>query len=187
MAQGISTSAKIEGVAGLRSILDQLPKEIRLTVLAAAVAAAAVPVEAAAKNFASKRSGALRKSIRTVVRNSPSKSSAVAVVGPSRDYFRGGRRLKNGANRNGAERPANYAHLVEFGHAVRKPKKGRTIRKGNAAMPADGKLTWVPPRPFMRPAIAATKNLTSRALLDGAQRGIEKARDRLVSQYGHKP
>lgn len=186
MAAAITTSVKIEGTAELRRILDLLPKEIRQTVLTHAVKTATKPMEAAAKRFAPRRTGALRNSITTVVRNYPSTGNVVAVVGPARGYFQRGRRVRKGGSLAGAESPSHYAHLVEFGHAVRQPKKGRTIRKGTALLPGDGKVTIVPPRPFMRPAFMATKGTAGRTLLEGAAAGIQKARDQLVRKYGHK-
>lgn len=186
MTNSITTSVKLEGRAALRRITDLLPREIRQSVLRSAVTAGARPVEAAAKSFAPVLSGALRKSIKTVIRNYPQGAGAIAIVGPDKDYYRKGRPVKKGGVRLGAVKPAYYAHLVEYGHHVRQPKKGRTIRKGTAVMPEAGKSTWVPAKPFMRPAAMAAKEACSRALLYGAQQGIEKARERLVRQYGHK-
>lgn len=158
----------MEGMDNLNAVLRELPEAMRSRILAEGVKMAAKPMVAAAKNFAPVRSGALRKSITSVVRQRKSKGTAVAVVGPSTEYFRNGKKLKKGESHDDADRPSKYAHLVEFGHANAKGK-GRT-----------------PAYPFMRPAVIATKQLVVSALIAGISTGMVREARRLVKLSNKK-
>ncbi len=95
-----------------------------------------VPAETLAdvmRRLAPVDSGDLRASIGSVVGFVPSKNLGYAVVGP--------RRRSRGT-------PTKYAHLVEFGHVAVAPRKGAKRRKGSAR-----DITFVPPKPFVRPAV----------------------------------
>jgi HK97 gp10 family phage protein len=144
------------GLKALMEVVHQLPIEVRTNVLADGVRMGAKPVVTAAKSFAAVRSGALRKSITSVVRKDRKRGTAVAVVGPSTQYFHGGKKVKKGQSYKGADRPANYAHLVEFGYA----------KRNGAEHPA---------RPFMRPAVRVAQAKVGVSMAVGIQRGLTKA------------
>jgi len=186
MARVVTRS--ITGLDTVSAVLQQIPVDLRASILRGAVAAAAEPIKQAAKANArrSVRTGALYASIdvKTITAKGAKNASATAIVGPSRDRFtRGGVKVPdvNGKRaKSGGEQPARYAHLIEFGHAVRQPKKGRTTRNGNAVEPKAGSLRWVAPRPFMRPALQSTQGKTMQIMLAEIDNGIERTRKRLV-------
>ena len=150
-------SSSITGVEDLSANLRGLSKELRTEVMALAVKRGARPLESSAKRHAmkSKRTGALRNSIKTKVVKYSKTATAVAIVGPDRDYYLGGKRVRKGMSRKGADKPAKYAHLVEFGHYTRagtgtslKLAKGTSRKKGTFVETA-----FVLAQPFIRPAI----------------------------------
>lgn len=155
-----SSYKHFKGTDDLTSRLGGLSKDMRTRVIAIAVTRGARHVVRAAKRGAAKsrRTGALVNSIKAVTRKYERNGTAVAVVGPDRDYYQGGKRLKKGANRQGADRPTKYAHLVEFGHYTRgatgvsvSSSKGTSRKKGTFKESA-----FVLAQPFMRPAVASS-------------------------------
>lgn len=186
-----TVTRNVTGLDAVSDALQALPVELRSKILREAVAKAGNRVRDVARYFArrARRTGALQASIESklfVVKGAQN-ATATAIVGPTRDYFqKGGIKVKQDAsgfvNRKGAEQPSRYAHLVEFGHAVRQPKKGKTIRNGKALMPATGKLQFVAPRPFMRPALAMTQGKTLSLMAETMAEGLERARRRVVKK-----
>lgn len=186
-----SVYREITGLDTLSGVLRGLPVDMRASILVNAVSAAAEPIKVSAKRHArrSVRTGALYASIEKKVVKSKGleNASATAMVGPSRDYFgRGGRKVEKGGDRRAAEQPSRYAHLVEFGHAVKaRGKSGSKPGKGKAREPKEGALRWVPPRPFMRPAMMENQGRVPRILLEEIEHGIEKTRRKLVREGAH--
>lgn len=179
----------VEGLGELSAALQGIPRDLRTQVLAVAVKKAAAPVVRAAKQFAqrSRRTGALQKSITSTVRKYKNDGVAVAVIGPDKAYYGDGKRLKKGADRTGADKPANYAHLVEFGHLSRAgtgtnvaTAKGTSRRKGTFEA-----QSFILPQPFMRPALASTAGVVRGELIKGISTGIERTRARLVKKGLH--
>jgi hypothetical protein len=164
-----SASVRIEGAAELSAVLNAIPAEMRRDILAVAVAKASQPMVRAAKGFAqaSVDTGALRRSLGSVVRKYKKGATAVAVVGARRGYYRDGVKLAKKADRRGSAMPAKYAHLVEFGHVA-----------------ANGKI--VAGQPFMRPAFATSAPGVKAALIEGIGTGIERVRARMVKKGIHK-
>src|SRR5689334_20227931 len=107
--------------ANLSRLLQDIPNAMRAEILGPACGAAAQPIEEAARTFAPKRTGALAASIDIKVISSAEKGTAAALIGPDRNYYSGGKALGDGDDRREAEKPANYAHLVEFGHVAVAP------------------------------------------------------------------
>jgi HK97 gp10 family phage protein len=205
-----TVSRNITGLDSISHVLQQLPVEIRGSILRDAVSAAAEPVKEAAKRNArrSVRTGALYASIekKVVTAKGLKSASATAIVGPSRDYFRkGGAKVKQtggSVDRRGAEQPSRYAHLVEFGHHVvtggslkaqyslslvdtgKRTKTGKPVKRWKRAgvkTAAKGKSAgWVAPRPFMRPAFLATQSKTLQVMTQSISDGIERARRNLA-------
>lgn len=134
-------------------LLNALPGAVGDRVIPKALGAAAKPIASGVKARAPRKSGALKNSITSVVRKY-SDGGAIAVIGPDRDYFQGGKRVKAGEDRRGADRPANYAHLVEDGHANR-----------------DG--TRTEGRGFMRAGVAASETAAAAEFYREAADGID--------------
>lgn len=170
----------------LNALLTGLPKEVRSVALGAAVGEAVKPLVAMQKRFAgrSERTGALRASITAKVKSYKNSGVSVGVAGPNRNYYVGGNRVKRGQLISGdAARPAHYAHLIEFGHHAVTPRKGTTLRKGTAKL---AKQSWVPPIPFVRPAVVMARTEMASAFDAGMTRGIEKAIAKVKSSVAAK-
>lgn len=176
----------LTGIEGISAVLKGIPKDLQDQIMAVAVGNAAKPLVAAAKALAPMRTGALKRSLTSVVRKYKN-GNAVAIVGPDNAYYGRGKRLKKGQDRRGADKPANYAHLVEFGHysatasgVSGRVSKGTTRRKGTFV-----ERSYIMPKPFMRPAVQATPDAVGAALAEGVSKGIEKTRARLVKKGTH--
>ena len=115
----------------VEKVLDQLERRG----MKDALMKAATPMVKKTREGAPVRTGALKKSIGKKGKTYPKTQTAYVVVGPRSNFELNG------------ERPAWYAHLVEFGHDL-------------VFSSADGKRQagFVAPRPFMRPAFEATKD-----------------------------
>jgi len=163
------------GEQEVRRFLRELPAEVASQVLGELVKAGAQPILDIAKGLVPQRTRALRESLTFIVRKYPRSGKAAAVIGPARGYFGGGQRLGPGDDFDGADVPANYAHLVEFGHRVVNPRLGGTLRKGTAR--AQGR---VPAKPFLRPAAQIGAGLAVSAMAAAAAQGVERVRRRLV-------
>jgi HK97 gp10 family phage protein len=164
----------LTGSAEIQRLLRELSLETRGPILSAAVGRAARPIVKIARRLAPRDTGALSASIDSDIRRDKRRGSAYAIVGPTRDAFKAGKRIKGGSTR-GAARPANYAHLVEFGHLKVKPIKGTSLRKKTAILVAG----LVAARPFLRPAFVAGASLAGAEFAAAIETGIARAVDKL--------
>lgn len=173
---------KIEGLDEIRSVIKTLPTELQQKVMAVAVKRAAAPLVNAAKLFAgrSERTGALRKSIGALVKKGRD-GSAYAVIGAIRGQYRNGKKLGKGESRKGADDPANYAHLVEFGHVAVSPKQGKSLRKRTARP-----VGFVSAKPFLRPALMSSGDAVATEMANGIADGIERIRRRIVKNPAYR-
>jgi len=168
---------KLEGIDQILNTLKRLPIETQTKVLGVAVKRAAKPLVDAAKSLAPSRTGALRESIQAVVKKSKNGGS-YAIVGPARGYYKKGAKIGKDGDRRGAAVPANYGHLVEFGHQVGTRKtKGKGRRKASSSTNG-GK--FIAPRAFMRPALLATQSQIASEMANGIAKGLEQALARIV-------
>lgn len=165
----------------LGALLQGLPREVRGNILSAGTTAAAKPLLAAQKQLAQRsvRTGALRESLAYKVKNYWDAGISVAVVGPDRNYYSAGQRVKSGTLiPSNAVKPANYAHLIEFGHHTVVPRKGTSLRKKTATL---SKRTWVPATPFVRPSVILARGAMVSAFDDGVVNGLERAIQKIKS------
>lgn len=174
----MATAYKHVANAGeLSAVLKQLPRDMQTQILRDAVDHAIEPIKTAARFYArrSRRTGALAESIDKVTRSYPAGSTAVGMVGPTRDYFSGRTKLGKDDARRGAEQPSRRAHLIERGHFMVTGKKS-------------GKRTvgWVQPKPFLGPAVQVAQAEVARRLYEGIDKGIERTRRRMVRTGAHK-
>lgn len=168
------------GIEGISAVLQQLPADVRAHILTEGVKAGAQPIKIAAKRYArrSRDTGALEASIDAIQKNYPRNSTAVAVIGPTKDRFIGKRKLGRNESKAGSEQPSRRAHLIEFGHHTRKDGPSTAKRKTQ-------KMQFVTPQPFMRPALLTTQPEVARRTAEGIAKGIEKTRRRLVKSGAH--
>ena len=177
-----STDLKlVSGMGKLSQLLKDLPLAVRERVLLAATDAAIQPIKTWAKRFAkrSERTGALRNSIIAKTKSYAGGLVVVGLVGPDRNYYVRGAKLTvrngllRGATSSGVSRPANYAHLIEYGHHTVASIKGTTRRK-KTAIPTRSGTTWVQPKPFLRPAVLQSRTEQIAAFERSASRGLQR-------------
>lgn len=202
MANTMRIGFKLANFSELRAMLLAHHAQVEKKVIGVALEEAARPIEVAARRLVSVRTGALRRSITHTLRQYKNKS--VVIIGPDRDYYEGGVRLKKGDSKKGKDRPANYAHLVEFGHLSRNAKANALAKKmvaftakeraaarvAGRALPAAGRRTvdFVPARPFLRPAVAQGEAGAAAAFERGVAKGlvreIKKLNRKIITQRG---
>lgn len=125
---------QITGQTELAKALQGLTAKVRQEVALSAMEKAVEPVVVAAKSnilaSGSVDTGGLYRSIGFAVRQYRRGVVTFGVIGARRGFG-----VADSSKKSGRTEPANYAHLVEYGHAVH----------GNAS-------AWVEAKPFMRPA-----------------------------------
>lgn len=187
----------ISGVSDLSAFVRELKPSAQARIIRKTLEDASAPIVRLAKQKAPKKSGALRKSIGVVVRAYPAKGTVTGFIGARRGTYaemkniRTKRKtatlLKPGQNTMKRITPANYSHLVEYGHrsvhgggtlpnfGERVPgvwnakNKGRSQRKGTISA-----TSFVPPRPFLRPAFEQGRAFAEARIIDGFEKAIER-------------
>lgn len=154
--------AEIEGVKEMIAAVAHLKQAARSRILRSAVGKGARIILKAAKGFAPKESGLLRKSLGVKVKVYKATGRVVGIVGPRNDpkfkqavMRRRGKWFPSEVYSN----PAKYAHLVELGHAGRAP---------------------APARPFLRPAISASQGQVKEAFALAIREGLEREAAKLA-------
>ncbi len=148
---GAGVTLRMEGGKELAKALAKLGQRVEKKLLKRAVVKGARPIARAAKVKVVKVSGMLGKSIGVKSIFYPSTGTAVAVIG-ARVTTQGRKRKTVGwAKKFGdtKQKPANYAHLVEFGtkpHWIPTTLIDGTIVRRPHLHPG------TPAKPFMRPA-----------------------------------
>lgn len=134
------------------------------------------PVLDMARALAPQRTGALKRSLTITSRKLKNGNRSIRV-GPDTRYY--GRISKTGAvNLGKMARPANYAHLVEFGHhsaaasgISARSARGLSRRKGSFV-----DRSFVMPKPFLRPAWDRHRAGLMAVFMDEMMLGLERAR-----------
>lgn len=125
---------QITGSTELAKALRDLKSSVANDAAVYALEQATQPmVEAARALTPTGDTGGLKRSIGMVIRKY--KNVVFCVIGPRRGFG-----VPDPSKKSGRTEPANYAHLVEYGHAVAGDATG-----------------WVEGNPFMRPAFESTK------------------------------
>lgn len=154
--------AEVEGLKEMLAAIAHLKQAARSRILRSAVSKGARIILKAAKRFAPKESGLLRKSLGVKVQVYRSTGKVVGIVGPRDDAKfrqRVTRRRGKWFPSEVYSRPAKYAHLVELGHAGRAP---------------------APPRPFLRPALATSQPQVKEAFARAIREGLEREAAKLL-------
>jgi len=147
---------ELTGLNELNATLAGISLNMRTAIIAKAVGEGAKPLVRYVKMYAPVDSGALRDSIGSKVLRDRKRGVAVALVGPRTGKFKNGKPVKKGESAVDSDQPSRYAHLVEFGHNM---KKGGQTKA----------------RPFMRPAVMAAGPQVARSIMIGAQKGLNAA------------
>lgn len=169
-------------VAGLRPLLrklDDLKRGARNRILRPAIAKAARIIVKQAKRNAPKDSGALRRSLTSVIRIGRKSGQIYAVIGPetgerkdrqgSRSKTRFGKWL---AGQGIPNRPANYAHLVEFGRASVSVQSKKVLASDGVFYGRSVRASE--PRPFLRPALLSKQSEVRSVLKVEIWAGLKK-------------
>lgn len=150
---------KLEGFKELAEGLKQLPANLSKKSLRRATSAGAAEIRREVKKnaLAMKRSGTLARSVyQKQIRELSGLEKQTFYVG----CRRGKKYQKLGKKQVSAD--AYYAPFVEFGHFTRQPHGGKRLRQTNrgqrnnaklAEQVRTGQVKWVPPHPFIRPAV----------------------------------
>lgn len=145
---------QITGATEIAKALQGLSSKIAQGIAMAAMETAVQPVVDAARNLTPVgETGELKRSIGFAVRQYRKGRLTFGVVGPRRGFG-----VADASTKTGTTDPANYAHLVEYGHAI----------DGNVA-------GWVEAKPFMRPAWDTTAPTVMKLLGQELGAGIEAA------------
>jgi HK97 gp10 family phage protein len=130
--------------------LEELAAALAEDVAAAAIETAGKKLKWLMQAYTPVETGKLRRSIDYTVGIVPIKHLAYAVIGP-----------RSGSAGN------KYAHLVEFGHIAVAPRKGTSLRHHSARA-----INFVPPRPFIRPAVEGYAAYAGTELASGVENNL---------------
>lgn len=145
---------RIEGLDELRDVLTRtLPENLRGKAVQATLAKAAAPIIRAAKALAPVDTGRLRRAIYSFRNRQSTRTYESRLI----SVRRGNRAAKT-------NRDAFYWKFVEFGHLTRRSKEGPP--------------TFVPPKPFMRPAFEGQKYTALQIIQDQMRAQIERVAKR---------
>lgn len=168
----------------MRAMCEGLPASVESRIMGDAVKVAAKHIVTAVKAKTPSDTGALRRSITAIVKRYPKAGKVMAIIGPDKSYYGSGKRIGKGKSNRGANRPANYAHLVEFGH-YSAAATGENVRKTKGTSRRKGTFTersFIIPKPFMRPGVMAGTPAATRELANGVEVGMAREVKRLASK-----
>lgn len=127
---------EVEHSNTLKAQMLALPEKMRKSIERRAVSVTNKEITESLKSLAPKDSGALQKSMKSVIRTYKSGRIAVGISGPDYDYTgyvvrkpKGKTFKKAKKGEQGLRRPAKYAHLVNNGTQERTTKNGRKTGK----------------------------------------------------------
>lgn len=188
----------LSGLTDLSGFLKSLRPDHQVELITAAVEAASKPILSQARSNVSVRSGALKKSIGAIIRKYPKTGSVAAFIGSRRGSYAiatniktkktGPTKLRQGEDSTQRITPANYSHLVEFGHRSvhgggnlsggregpikghwNSVNKNKSIRKGTLH-----ETSYIAPKPFLIPAFESGKAFAQQRIMEGLNKALLK-------------
>lgn len=178
------TSVKVTGLRELNDALTKLADDVAIKYARGAVAAGAALIRDAARENVPVLSGKLKRSIYSKwIREASSRERQTFFVSVRRGkQFRAKQRVsKKGRTTMTKDLDAYYWTWVEFGHiatgAGKKIKGGAQRRSDTRSKLRSSGATFVPPRPFLRPAyeqnkqqaVEAIRSELSKRILEGVR------------------
>lgn len=182
----MTITVQLTGFKELADALKDLPQNIAKNHLRSAVSAAAMVVRNEAKVLAPVDTGTLRRSMyikQIFEKCGPTKQVYYVGARQGRQYREHIEVTKGGKVKKVKNQDAFYARFVEFGHFTRRP--GGRLRKTNRGQAnnqqlADevqaGKVRWVAPQPFLRPAFYNKQSAAIEAMKAKLKARIEEYR-----------
>jgi hypothetical protein len=193
---------ELTGITDLRGFIKDLNPGSQDRIIMGGMKTAGDTISKIAKTkIVNNETGALRKSLGTVVKRGTKTGLLMAFVGARSRYYVGGKRLKAGQSykRSQLRNPAKYSHLVEYGHrsvhgggalpnyggkvsgVFNSVNKGKTIRAGTVKA-----TSFVPPRPFLYPAFLQGQNAARSQIMKGFKRALNVEFNRAKRRFDKK-
>lgn len=177
------TTIKVTGLQELNRALVKLSDDVQTKYLRGAVAAGARIVRDAAVRNVPVRSGKLRRAIYSKwIREAsgPDRQLFLVSVRRGKQFQSKTRQTKRGKTVTTKDNDAYYWTWVEFGHVAAGPQKlkGGTARRERARQELRTAGRFVPPRPFLRPALEANTGAAIEAIREELAKRIREGLSR---------
>ena len=193
---------ELTGITDLRGFIKDLNPGSQDRIIMGGMKTAGDTIAKIAKTkIVNNETGALRKSLGTVVKRGRKTGLLMAFVGARSRYYVGGKRLKAGQSykKTQLRNPAKYSHLVEYGHrsvhgggalpnygekvsgVFNSVNKGKSIRRGTVKA-----TSFVPPRPFLYPAFLQGQNTAQSQMTKGFDRALRVEYNRAKRRFDKK-
>jgi len=156
--------AKIDNVAAVMRKLEGLRKGVQNRIVRPAITKASRVVRAEAKRRAPKDTGALRRSLAAVVRVGRRTGNVYAVIGP-----------ETGVKRN---KKTGETSATGFGKWLAKKGLSDSVSPAHTAHFSELGTAHEPPRPWLRPALAATRQEVGAIIRNEIRAGLAKYHER---------
>jgi len=203
----IKTYAILSGVSDLRGYLLALKPQTQDRILRDAVKTASAPIVKDAKVRVKEDTGALKKSLASIVKMNNKTGAITAYIGAKVGYFTATKKSKGGYSTKRSKSgdsgkmvaPYKYSHLVEFGHRSvqgggsvpnygekvsgvwNAVNKNKSLRRGSLKA-----TSFVGPRPFLAPAFKGGITKANEALIAGFDKALDKEFERAKTKYSRK-
>ena len=154
------TSIRTKELRAITAAIDRLPKKIDYKERRKILRKGLKPMVRAMKSKAPSKTGQLKLAIGTkTYRNNKGYVFAGPLLNKRISATIGGQKFKDNLD-------AFYAQWLEFGfRAIAFPEKGEQIGRGKKPInPNSPRITNIPPRPFIRPAVDASKGSVVRTI-----------------------
>jgi hypothetical protein len=193
---------ELTGITDLRGFIKDLNPGSQDRIIMGGMKTAGDTIAKIAKTkIVNNETGALQKSLGTVVKRGRNTGLLMAFVGARSRYYVGGQRLKPGQSYKNSQlrNPAKYSHLVEYGHrsvhgggalpnygekvsgVFNSVNKGKSIRAGTVKA-----TSFVPARPFLYPAFLQGQNAARSQIIKGFNRALNVEFNRAKRRFDKK-
>jgi len=164
-----SVTVKVKGLDALLAELQTLPQALQTRVMKGAVATGASVIRKKAIALAPQSTGSVSEghpppgTLKKAIYQVRLSQACTATREVWKVDVRRGKKARS-VGKKGTNLDAYYALWVEFGHYARVPHEMTKTAKAAGRML--GVAKWVPPRPFMRPAVATSSQEALAAMRD---------------------
>lgn len=182
----VKPTFNLMGVTDLRQFLTGIDPWVQQRIIKKTVEEASKPIVSLAKSLVPSRTGALKKSLGSIVRVYPRTRVILAVIGARKGAFVEGKngkaRVARKGDKGGVLLPHKYSHLVEFGHMQTKGEVSPAFTKGVGNTESNKTRrnkqardkTFVQGRPFLQPAFEAGRVFAENRIKEGFEIAIKR-------------